>query len=160
MLSERLRFCRQNFRDFRKIDVGRINFWRVATTLTQIQSRYRTEGTRSGTFGASKQPLNPRRIAPRDLLNDVAGCIHTSRRQVATTRRNATRCDASRHVPRRARNSRPYGQMLINRGASAAENFCRLIRARNHSTSAGTFKTASTSAISLSSSPTLCLLAY
>jgi len=51
--------------------------------LTQVQGRYRTEGTQSGTFEISKQPLNPRRTGPRDLLNDVAGCIHTSRRQVA-----------------------------------------------------------------------------
>ncbi|KYM82336.1 hypothetical protein ALC53_07124 [Atta colombica] len=41
------------------------------------------KGTQSGTFGSSKQPLNPRRIRPRDFLNDVAGCIHTSQRQVA-----------------------------------------------------------------------------
>ena len=45
--------------------------------------------------------------------------------------RDATRCVATRrdacHGFSRARNSRPYGQMLINRGASTAENFYRLI---------------------------------
>lgn len=46
---------------------------------------YNGEQTQSGIFDKSEQPLNPRQISQRtcNLLNDVAGYIHASRRQVA-----------------------------------------------------------------------------